>query len=478
MRTARINDHWRRIKRREYFTYLKSINLNGCIDINEVNVGDGIQCICGLNGVGKSTIIAAIKAIIGLPLEEQDRIKIDERVFSGIFLYNSEEVECSSMKGNRLLDIVNDIECIKYIDASQSFRVLEFFLHQENIDELIEQSESTELETEIVKNINYLVGRDYEKIQMYELDEISNFDTIPYFIVSEGDMEYDTRKMGMGEHFLFYTYWMFLKTPENSLVIIEEPETFVGVNSQLGIMNIIAMLADEKGCSFLITTHSPYILQNISDDNIRIIARASDMVSVRTVKNENDIDTLLGIKQRISGTFFVEDDMAKIFLTQLLEHEAPDLSKKYLIEIAQSASQISQCLQFIKTENIRYSFIGVYDADQRETINIKKLKWPFVFLPVEKDVEREIIKYLSEKKNVINLAEKLGKDIDDLLIALNSVRGEDYHDKIIDLCRNLSVELIVFIGVFYELWKKDNVKEIESFLSKLYKVCQIEARMQ
>lgn len=471
MRTARINDHWRRIKQRNYLTYLKSINLNGCIGINEVNVGGGVRCICGLNGVGKSTIIAGVKAILGLPLEEQDRIKIDEGVFDGIFIYNNKEIKCSSMKGNRLVDLVDDIECIKYIDASQSINVLEFFLHQENIDELIEQSESTELEAMRVEEINYLVGRDYEKIQIYEFEEISKFDTIPYFIVSKGEVEYDTRKMGMGEHFLFYIYWMFLKTPKNSLVVIEEPETFVGVNSQLGIMNIIAMLADEKGCSFLITTHSPYILQNISDENISIIARASNMVSVRVVKNENDISTLLGIKQRISGTFFVEDDVAKIFLSQLLEHEAPDLSKRYLIEIAQSSSQISQCLQFIKTENIRYSFIGVYDADQREKIDIKKIKWPFVFLPVEKDVEREIIKYLSEEKNVTELAKRLAKDIDDILIALSSVCGKDYHDKIIDLCRNLSIELIVFIGAFYELWKKDNVKKIENFLSELYEKC-------
>lgn len=179
MRTARINDHWRRIKQRNYLTYLKSINLNGCIGINEVNVGGGVRCICGLNGVGKSTIIAGVKAILGLPLEEQDRIKIDEGVFDGIFIYNNKEIKCSSMKGNRLVDLVDDIECIKYIDASQSINVLEFFLHQENIDELIEQSESTELEAMRVEEINYLVGRDYEKIQIYEFEEISKFDTIP-----------------------------------------------------------------------------------------------------------------------------------------------------------------------------------------------------------------------------------------------------------------------------------------------------------
>lgn len=468
MRTARINDHWRRIAKRKYLTYLESINLNGCIGINEINFGDGIRCICGLNGAGKSTIIAAIKAIIGLPLEEQDQVKIETNIFEGTFIYNSEEIRCSSIKGNRLIDIVTDIECIKYIDASRSIRVLDFFLHQENIDELIEQSESTELDTEIVAKINYLVGKNYQKIQMYELDDILGFDTIPFFVVSEGNMEYDTRKMGMGEHFLFYIYWMLLITPKNSLVVIEEPETFVGVNSQRGIMNTIAMMADEKGCSFLITTHSPYILQNVSDNHINILARASGMVSIRTVNDQNDIDTLLGIKQRINGTFFVEDEMAKIFLSQLLKHEAPSLSKRYLIEIAQSSSQISQCLQFIKTDNIRYSFVGVYDADQKEKIDGQKLKWPFVFLPVEKDVEREILKYLSEKKNVINIAKKLGKEEDVLVIALNAVSGENYHDKIIDLCRNLSVELVVFIGIFYTLWKKENVKNIENFMCELY----------
>lgn len=38
-------------------------------------------------------------------------------------------------------------------------------------------------------------------------------------------------------------------------------------------MNFVAQQSVEKGISFVISTHSPYILENVENDNIHIISR-------------------------------------------------------------------------------------------------------------------------------------------------------------------------------------------------------------
>lgn len=476
MRTARTGDYWRSSTKKDYLNYLDNINLNGYIGINNIRLGKGIRCITGLNGVGKSTVVAAVKAIIGLPREIKDLVKIEDHPFEGKFIYNGKEYICENCDGKRLFDQVDiaDIdEQVVYIDADKAIKILDYYLSQENLEELIEQNEVRELKEDEIEDLNYIVGRDYEQISLYEITDIEDFGTIPYFIVSEADNQYDSRRMGLGEHFLFYAFWQFLNTKNNSYIIIEEPETFVGIRSQEGIMNLVAKIATKKGCSFLITTHSPYILGNICSENINIVARASSVVSVCSPGNGISAGNLLGYKDMIEGTFFVEDKLAQLFLECLLETETPDLRNKYNVEIAGSVSEITRCLQFLHTDKIEYRFIGIYDGDQKTKLAADvKFSWPHTFLPVTQDIEVSILNYLKEPEHITLLANNLNKSSDNLTVALNMVSGKDKHDKILDVISYLAVDVKLFISKFYDLWRQDNIDIINQFVGQLHDLAE------
>lgn len=469
MRSARANDYWRQSYNRNYTNYLKSIDLYGFNGIHNIELGKGISCITGLNGVGKSTIIAAVKAIIGLPIERRDRIRIGEKKFQGEFWLDDEKYLCKNEDGKNLFNQVDKTERFKYIDADQSIKILDYYLNQANIDELIEQNEAIDLNEEEKEEINYIIGREYEKITLYEINDIENFDTIPFFIITEAGIQYDSRKMGLGEHYLLYIFWVLMNTEENSFIIIEEPETFVGIKSQQGIMNIVAKYAVKEGCSFLITTHSPYILDRISDDNIKIIIRNSGMITVCNPSSERSVCAYLGFNDVIQGTLLVEDKMAEMFLECLLESDAPDLRKKYNVEIANSESGIKKNLEFLRTEKIKYRLIGVYDGDQKDkNTNDDKTKWPQTFLPVGQDVETEILKFLKKHENISSFAEKLNKDVATLTTALSMVSGRDKHDRVLDIIHYLSLDEKYFIRSFYDLWKMENSDSIDLFIKQIH----------
>lgn len=63
MRKAKETDYWDKVYKRKYSRNLLSVELNGLNNLQEISFSKGITAICGLNGAGKSTIIAVRRFI-------------------------------------------------------------------------------------------------------------------------------------------------------------------------------------------------------------------------------------------------------------------------------------------------------------------------------------------------------------------------------------------------------------------------------
>lgn len=71
MREAKAYDYWRRVyeysEKRLYKNYISRMSFNDCNGFTgDVELNSGITVLCGLNGVGKSSLVANIKTILGL----------------------------------------------------------------------------------------------------------------------------------------------------------------------------------------------------------------------------------------------------------------------------------------------------------------------------------------------------------------------------------------------------------------------------
>lgn len=102
MRKAKETDYWDRVYKRNYSVGLKKIDLNGLNNINEIEFPDGVVVICGLNGAGKSTIISAIKNVIGMPLSDHDIHRIRDHSIEGELKINTQILPCSNKDGKKL----------------------------------------------------------------------------------------------------------------------------------------------------------------------------------------------------------------------------------------------------------------------------------------------------------------------------------------------------------------------------------------
>ena len=468
MRKAKETDYWDKVYKRKYSRNLLSVELNGLNNLQEISFSKGITAICGLNGAGKSTIIAAVKDLLGLNLSESDLHKLKSATVNGQFECDNKKISCSNCNGKRLYDTGYDLDSIKYVDCDENIQIQEFNIRQANIEELLEQNEEYELSPEQISDICYLTGKRYQSCKIWEFEDIEGIGIVPFFNVTIDEIEYDSRSMGRGEHFLFYLYWYINKCNSGTIVIIEEPETYISICSQIHFANYLGKQIAEKGIQAIVTTHSPYLLEHVKN-NIRIVSRMGNMAMITKPDDDMMAEDILGITQSYTGTLFVEDRVAYDFLSIILEDKAPYILKKYTIDVAEGGEKaITYRLEFPSSDKIKYNFIGIYDGDMRERLDTSKLNWKWLFLPGNKALEELYREYLHVPENLEKFCEIVGKEKKQIITMLATIDGNDYHDWFEELRKFLGIDGKMLVRNFYRIMQEMD-KEIEEFIAELKK---------
>ncbi|MBM7541294.1 AAA family ATPase [Amphibacillus cookii] len=471
VRLAEVNKVWELVYKRNYDHLIKSIELNGIGGINKVEFEKGIFAICGLNGAGKSTIISSLKDVLGIKTNTQDKKKINGNSIEAQVLSKSGDLlEVSNADEERLVNITGDDDSVYYLDYKLSLDALEF-LEQDNLDELLEQYDENIIPSNQIQSLNYIIGKDYDEVKLIEIEDGSEI--IPYFKVKTAQLEYNSLGMGIGEHFLFYIFWVFYRIKGTGIILIEEPETFISINSQQKLMNFIADYASKQGITVILASHSPYIIKKIKKENIIILSRYSNQVSIIKPSVNKDSLVSLGLELPKEGCIYVEDKIAELFLKTVLSRNCPHILRDYNIEYVEGHASITKRLMFPKSDKFTYKLIGLYDGDIREEIEeVKdKLSWEYSFLPTEMAIEMEFKKCLREKTD--EFATSLGIDKSNLIHILTTINGEDHHDWFIELCRKSGKDKVILFEKLYELWVNDetNQTKTESFIKELMDIC-------
>lgn len=476
MRDAKAQDYWRGLYKGNKYEYdFQDINFEGIINENKFVPTIGISAICGLNGVGKSTVMLSLKDVFGIKLSSQEKSKVEMQKIK-LTLKNKEENICiENQDGKRLTDALEEVSIGYYLDYESAVKAVRY-LTQDNLDELLSQYEEGIYSERELQEISYLVGKEYEYCSIIEIEDDENI--VPYFKVKSQGVEYDSIKMGLGEHILYYFYWFFNKISKSSIVLLEEPETFIGIKSQQNFMNFIAKQCCQKGISTIISTHSPFIINNIREENIYILSRYIGMTDISPVNIRGDVLSTLGLEVPKKGIIYVEDEAAKQFLKVLLVNNGHEVSRLFDIESVDGEGNIINRLRFPRSKEFSYQLIGAYDGDMRGNRNKEKdgTNWGFIFLPGNEPIEKEFKTII--KENLSEFIEIINVNKAQVLQTLQKYDGENYHDWFTSVIKEFNYSHQEFIRLIYDLWilKGNNEEQVQEFLVELSKVIMIQGR--
>jgi len=187
---------------------------------------------------------------------------------------NFQKVEIASpmlVREYKFLNIV-DTGLIKDVPSYIATKIIEMANDQED-------TPMQEIRTAVFKEIN-------EIFEILDLDiKISgiskNAKSIPIFTNSSGD-KFDINELSSGEKQLFLrTLAIRMLNPENSIILIDEPELSLHPKWQQRIVDVYRKIG--KNNQIIIATHSPHILGSVKKENIMLLDKDDEgQIVVRT----------------------------------------------------------------------------------------------------------------------------------------------------------------------------------------------------
>ena len=206
---------------------------------------------------------------------------------------------------------------------------------------------ATKMISAMLKNKNEKVGDVQKKVfnKINEIFENLSIDVkvedisqdgrnITLFTNSSGD-EFDINELSSGEKQLFLrTLAIKMLNPENSIILIDEPELSLHPKWQQRIVDVYKKIG--KNNQIIIATHSPHILGSVKKENImlldkdddgKIVVRTGDelydsygqpteriledIMGLKTTRNQEIFDKLEKIREMVNEDKYETDDFKK-----------------------------------------------------------------------------------------------------------------------------------------------------------------------
>lgn len=434
LRGARFSDHWRKVYKRRYETALKQLTFRNLGSINDgtVNFYGGITAIVGSNGVGKSTLAAAVGDVLrkdGDETEISHAMRLDGSSLEATFSIKqvSNTFEISERNGHREKMGEPFSGTLVWFDPATSAKNVSAIQGDPTFKVLLSQVKPIELDPDDISVLNFLTNKVYTAGRIYEIPDYQEVERFPYFEVTSFGRTYGTERMGDGEVALFFIFWLLRYLPETAIMVLEEPETHISPRAQQALMDMLAAYSAEEGIQFVITTHSPTVIAKIPTEALIVVISDEGMSRVVTSATKDDIARILGENATYRGALVVEDIGAQHFLSYLLQELAPDLASAYEVVSRTSESEVTAALLSMPKTKPWLKIVGCYDGNMKGRINDANHAWPHRFLPGNTDPDEMLLKSLNESE-VARVAARLQLTEDRVRMVRNYICGRDLHD--------------------------------------------------
>ena len=282
---------------------LKNLNINF---ENDEKILD-VVVLAGVNGTGKTTVLEVIydyfenfqndknKINIELDLEEENYIN-QNNISKETYLNNLTKDSIKKEKTPKVIYVPAEINFQKvkfnllalykkrFLNKIDSYIIADipFYIQMRIINTANKESEKKlgNVRDEIIAEINGIfdiLDMDTRLIGMStETTEI-----LPIFTNLSGD-KFDINELSSGEKQLFLrTLAIRMLNPENSIILIDEPELSLHPKWQQRIVDVYRKIG--KNNQIIIATHSPHILGSVRKENIMLLDKDDEgKIVVRT----------------------------------------------------------------------------------------------------------------------------------------------------------------------------------------------------
>lgn len=425
--------------------------------------------IVGENGVGKSTILQAIASIYKSPkdinfasdffpdtpwdtiTEASIRCSIREGNTSSQMSVRKPTDRWRGNPGRRDREVVYiDLRRIQPIAAQTGYARIAKSQNHETQRSVFDQDK--------LSRFSSIIGRPYQDAGF----SLSSADPKRWVPISElSDCKYSGFHQGAGEA----TITNLLKTDfqKYSVVLIDEIETSLHPRSQRRLVRDLAEVCRLKELQVIVTTHSPYVLEELPNQGRIYIMNSSQGKNLITGVSPYFAMTQMDEEQHPEADIYVEDERSKIIVEEILVAHKKELLPRCCI-IPYGAASVGQALGIMVRQNRfpRPSLVFL-DSDQEATEGC-------LLLPGDDAPERVVFEGLKNKQ-WSGVAARIGRSHSELIDATESAMTLSNHH---DWMRSVADKLIIGSN---DLWRAMVMSWVEHCLA-ITDATQIAERVQ
>lgn len=355
----------------------------------DVDIDYPIVAFAGINGSGKSTILA-LACCAYHNIEEAYKLpkrKNTYYTFSDFFLQHTEEVapQGVEIRYSFALNSLKKTEARpdgkgiayqlrkkkqggKWNNYDDRIRKTVVFLGIERIVPHAERSQSRSYsksfknvkingwEEQVKEAVGFILGKNYDDFRHLEHTKYS----LP--IVKIGELTYSGFNMGAGENALFEIFSTIYACGQNSLLVLDEIELGLHAKAQRLFMQKLKEVCKNTGTQVICTTHSKEIFDCLPDDARFFIESVSGKTKITAGISSEFAFSKLGATGHKELNLFVEDQVAKTLIQACL----PSLVRSRItITIIGSATAISKQLAALYVRKDDIPTLAIFDGDQK-----------------------------------------------------------------------------------------------------------------
>lgn len=173
--------------------------------------------------------------------------------------------------------------------------------------------------------------------------------------------QYSENNMGFGEGRVLHLVSLMEDAPQQSLFILEEPETSLHEEAQYRLIQYLLDVCNRRNHQIIFSTHSSVMLEALPQEARLLLYRDSDGVtSYKGISSTRARAILSGGEQR-ALTICVEDTFARSVLRELIRIEDSHLIKAVAIEAIGSNDAVREAVKLLQKLNRKA--LGVRDGD-------------------------------------------------------------------------------------------------------------------
>ncbi len=181
------------------------------------------------------------------------------------------------------------------------------------------------LPEKITSEISKILEEDYEKIIHIRHSFFNGIGDS--FLFHRSGEAYSEAFAGSGEFAVATLVSKIMEAEKKSLILLDEPETSLHPRAQEKLIFFLKRQVQSQAHQIVISTHSPYVIQELPADAIKILERTSQGVKIFNHCLPEEAFYILGDRNKNSITIFTEDKLASIIAEQALRAERPGMEK-------------------------------------------------------------------------------------------------------------------------------------------------------